>query len=228
MTALHIEEWGEGDRVAVLLHGITADSGTWWRVGPELARQGYRVLAPDLPGHGRSPRQDGYTLAAMREAVVAAVPERPALALGHSLGALLLAPLVDGAVLRPERVVYADPAWNAASGTTVTDYFRSQKDWDLEQIQKALPRWPAEAQRGKLESLARWDPATLQATADTPGYEPAVPALVVLADPSATIPPDRAGRLRDRGFEVRIVPGTDHVLYIVDHDGFWEALDGWR
>src|SRR2546430_13794665 len=35
---------------------------SWWRLGPALADLGYRVLAPELPGHGRSPRLPAYTL----------------------------------------------------------------------------------------------------------------------------------------------------------------------
>jgi pimeloyl-ACP methyl ester carboxylesterase len=42
--------------LALLIHGVTSSSLTWWRVAPELVRQGYRVLAVDLRGHGASPR----------------------------------------------------------------------------------------------------------------------------------------------------------------------------
>lgn len=57
---LHTREWGTGDRTALLVHGIMSDSRTWRRVGPALAERGYRVLAVDLRGHGRSPRGE-YT-----------------------------------------------------------------------------------------------------------------------------------------------------------------------
>jgi len=41
-------------RPIVLLHGLTASSGDWsFTVGP-LTAAGWRVLSPDLPGHGRS------------------------------------------------------------------------------------------------------------------------------------------------------------------------------
>ncbi|MEV2226577.1 alpha/beta fold hydrolase, partial [Nocardia vinacea] len=60
MADLHMRQWGEGNRVAVLVHGMTTDSGSWWRLGPVLAERGYRVLAPDLPGHGCS-RLGDYT-----------------------------------------------------------------------------------------------------------------------------------------------------------------------
>jgi pimeloyl-ACP methyl ester carboxylesterase len=45
--------------VALLIHGVTSSSRTWWRVGPALAARGYRVLAVDLRGHGASPGVGG-------------------------------------------------------------------------------------------------------------------------------------------------------------------------
>lgn len=227
MSELYVESWGSGDRVAVLLHGITADSSSWWQVGPELARLGYRVLAPDLPGHGRSPRWDTYTLELVTDAVIAALPERPSLAIGHSLGARLLARAMPR--IQPDSVVYEDPAWNRAS-TAMSDAFRAQKHWDLEQIQAALPRWEPQAHRNKLTALARWDPSTLDMTDGLTGYEPAVPArptLLVLADPSPVIPPQRAEELHRQGFEVHVVPHAGHVIHNEDFAGFWTALKGW-
>ena len=34
---LPVREWGTGDRVAVLIHGITSDSTGWRLLGPDLA-----------------------------------------------------------------------------------------------------------------------------------------------------------------------------------------------
>ena len=43
--------WGDpADRPLVLIHGVTASSRIWWRVGPALAATGRRVVAVDLPG----------------------------------------------------------------------------------------------------------------------------------------------------------------------------------
>ncbi|MEV6328799.1 alpha/beta fold hydrolase [Streptomyces sp. NPDC051909] len=230
MSKVHIEEWGSGDRVAVLIHGITADASSWWQTGPELAARGYRVLAPDLPGHGRSPRWDAYTLEAMADALVEAVPARPALALGHSLGGLLLALGVSR--LQPERTVYVDPAWAAAppDGGAMADALRSQKDWDLERIRQALPGWEPQAQENKLAALAQWDTATLASFEGFAGHTPAKPtepSLILLADPSYNIPPQRAEALRSEGFEVRVVPDTGHVVHNEDFAGFKAALQGW-
>jgi pimeloyl-ACP methyl ester carboxylesterase len=53
---LALESWGEeGNPLAVLAHGITASSRTWWRVGPWFADNDWRAVAVDLRGHGKSP-----------------------------------------------------------------------------------------------------------------------------------------------------------------------------
>jgi pimeloyl-ACP methyl ester carboxylesterase len=54
VMALNTLEWGDGDRTAVLIHGMMGDSRSWWEIGPALAERGYRVVAVDLPGYGRS------------------------------------------------------------------------------------------------------------------------------------------------------------------------------
>jgi pimeloyl-ACP methyl ester carboxylesterase len=53
---LALESWGEeGNPLAVLAHGITASSRTWWRVGSWFADNDWRAVAVDLRGHGKSP-----------------------------------------------------------------------------------------------------------------------------------------------------------------------------
>jgi pimeloyl-ACP methyl ester carboxylesterase len=47
---------GAARPLALLVHGVTSSSRTWWRVGPALAARGFRVVAVDLRGHGASPR----------------------------------------------------------------------------------------------------------------------------------------------------------------------------
>ena len=60
-TTIAWGEMGEGEPV-VLLHGVWDTHRTWRRVAPLLARY-FRVLMPDLPGHGLSGRPDApYTL----------------------------------------------------------------------------------------------------------------------------------------------------------------------
>ncbi|WP_067712798.1 alpha/beta fold hydrolase [Nocardia yamanashiensis] len=226
MTDLHVREWGTGERIAVLVHGLTTDSTSWWQLGPALAARGYKVIAPDLPGHGHSARAQTYSLEAMAGALAAALPDRPELVIGHSLGALLLAHIVDD--VKPDRVVYADPAWSPGH-PAMADMFRTQKQWTLEQVRAATPRWAPEAQRGKLESLSRWDTGTLAIMDGFPGFqpvEPPVPSLVLLADPSQVVSPEKAALLGELGYQVRTVANTGHVIHNDDFPGFLAQLHG--
>lgn len=73
----------------VLVHGLGVSSDYWPRNGPALAAAGLRVLAPDLPGFGRSEgpdEADGVARqAAALRAWAGAVGLGPAMYLGHSL-----------------------------------------------------------------------------------------------------------------------------------------------
>lgn len=81
-----VQRWGHGDRARVLLvHGVCAYSGAWWRIGSRLAELGCAVVAPDLRGHGRSPATESYTFSAMA-ADIAAIGGGWDLVVGHSLG----------------------------------------------------------------------------------------------------------------------------------------------
>jgi pimeloyl-ACP methyl ester carboxylesterase len=80
------QRWGDGDRARILLvHGVAAYSGAWWRVGSRLAAIGCSVIAPDLRGHGRSASTETYTFDAMA-ADLAVVGSGWDLIVGHSLG----------------------------------------------------------------------------------------------------------------------------------------------
>jgi pimeloyl-ACP methyl ester carboxylesterase len=54
-TVVHYREWGSGDSILIMLHGWPADSGHYKELGPLLAKSGYRVIVPDLPGWGNTP-----------------------------------------------------------------------------------------------------------------------------------------------------------------------------
>ena len=82
--------WGEAGRPGlVLVHGGGAHAGWWDHVGPLLAAE-YRVVAPDLSGHGDSGHRERYpteTWAAEVMAVAAdgRIAGRP-IVVAHSMG----------------------------------------------------------------------------------------------------------------------------------------------
>jgi pimeloyl-ACP methyl ester carboxylesterase len=108
---------GEGPPL-VLVHGLTGSAANWVDLAPLLARR-YRLIAPELPGHGGSaplpaaPNLDAYAdrvrLVAEREGAV------PAAYVGHSLGGLVVLRL---ALRHPEAVSAVVLAGSAGISST--------------------------------------------------------------------------------------------------------------
>lgn len=98
-----------GAPTVVLVHGYMDAAGTWDRVAPALAADGYRVLAPDMRGFGdgdRTPRGSYYHfpdyIADLSAIVDALSPNEPVALVGHSMGGTITT-LYAGAF--PENVV---------------------------------------------------------------------------------------------------------------------------
>lgn len=109
--------WGPpGGPPLLLVHGVTSDAGTFWRIGPALAAAGRRVVAVDLPGHGatanwRGRHRFGETAAELVSFIHAAGLEPSALAvLGHSWGGMVAAAL-PAAGIRPNTLILLDPPY---------------------------------------------------------------------------------------------------------------------
>ncbi|WP_137991910.1 alpha/beta fold hydrolase [Streptomyces vilmorinianum] len=232
---LHTTTWGEGERVALLIHGIMADHRTWRRVGPVLAERGYRVVAVDLRGHGASGRAaapSGYTPQDYADDLVETLPAGAELAIGHSLGGLTLATAVER--LAPRRAVYVDPAWHLPSGPGgyQPELFTQAKSLTRDHIRQFNPRWEDEDLDIEVDSVRRWDERSAHGLLPFTGKDlwPAravVPSLLMLADPSMLVAPERARMLEERGFELRTVAGAGHTIHRDDFDGFMTALQGW-
>jgi pimeloyl-ACP methyl ester carboxylesterase len=110
-----ILEWGRpDDRPLLLIHGVTSSSRAWWRLGPALAATGRRVVAVDLPGHGRTGHWAGHHRFRENAGDVAAFIRAAGLGvagcqvIGHSWGAMTAAAL-PAAGIRPETIVLLDP-----------------------------------------------------------------------------------------------------------------------
>ncbi|AHC24730.1 MULTISPECIES: alpha/beta fold hydrolase [Mycobacteriaceae] len=84
-----VVDQGDGDEVLLLIHGMAGSAETWRAVLPQLSKK-YRVIAPDLLGHGQSskPRTD-YSLGAFAVGLRDLLDElgvSSATVVGHSLG----------------------------------------------------------------------------------------------------------------------------------------------
>lgn len=233
---LAVSEAGAGPRTAVLIHGIMSDSRAWHRVTAELEQRGFRVLAVDLAGHGRSPRARRYSPGAWADDVVETVQplltRAPDLVMGHSLGALVASLVADR--LSPRTTVYIDPAFafpRGLRGAVLKLLFAVSPRPRRSILVRMNPKWDAADVEIELAGLRDWDRRTLLGFADTrPLVPPAslvAPSLVVLAERSLLITAPVAAALRRLGMTVETVPGTGHTVFRDDHARFVRLLDRW-
>lgn len=101
---IHLVEQGAGPLV-LLLHGFPETWHCWSRQLPVLAAAGYRAVAVDVRGYGRSSKPEQVAayrmldLVADNVAVVHALGEETAIIVGHDWGATIAA---DSALVRPK------------------------------------------------------------------------------------------------------------------------------
>ncbi|MFB7459108.1 alpha/beta fold hydrolase [Streptomyces sp. NPDC056188] len=101
---IHLVEQGTGPLV-LLVHGFPESWYSWRHQLPALAAAGYRAVAIDVRGYGRSSKPaatDAYRMLHLVEdnvAVVHALGERSAVVIGHDWGAGIAA---NSALLRPD------------------------------------------------------------------------------------------------------------------------------
>ncbi len=111
---LHVHEWGDPTAPAVVcVHGVTGHGERFKRLAEERWASRFRIVAPDLRGHGRSDYEAPWTfstcLADLIETVDALGIEQ-ADWVGHSFGGRLVLELAASEPQRIRRAVLLDPA----------------------------------------------------------------------------------------------------------------------
>jgi pimeloyl-ACP methyl ester carboxylesterase len=190
----HTLAWGASAAPPLLLlHGITSLAQTWWRIGPAIAAAGFRVIAPDLPGHGHTQHWTGHHR--FRDNAVdlvafakAAGLDRPDVRIvGHSWGAMTAAAM-PAAGLIPGRLVLIDPpAIPVAMISAMLDdpVERAYDDVDeaIAAIGRTYPTWPYGDVVAKAQGLTALDEGAVRAVLTQNGDWDG--GLAALADPSA-------------------------------------------
>lgn len=107
----HVDTCGEGDRLALCLHGFPERAVSWRRQLPLLASLGYRAWAPDLRGYGQSDRPKGmahYAIETLAEDVaglIDAASPRETVLIAHDWGSIIAWNFVAQALRPLDRLV---------------------------------------------------------------------------------------------------------------------------
>lgn len=244
---LNVIEAGEGDRIAVLLHGMMGSAESWHRVVPLLVERGYRVLALDLPGHGLSARDPELTIETAADAVVETLAQalpstlspgratsddgcrRLAVAVGHSFGATVLAAAAPR--LDPGLAVYVDAALTLQGGHDRADLI-AQYEHDRRarmspvELRRLRPFYSVQDAAVEARAAERFDPATAASVScGADGHWTAAPgSIVVRAEPSAWVADEDARRFEHDGVTVRSIPGAAHTVWYSHFEVFTAAL----
>ena len=170
---LHRRRWGAGSRTAVLLHGSTSSSNTWWHVASELANRGWAVEAFDLPSHGASaalqrPLTPSAAAAGVRDAIGTRTID---VLVGHSFGAAVAATLVADAPATAHFLVLeelpgpASVAWSDEAGAVLSAAAGARADrlGAISRTRSDQPRWQDEDCEHAVDDLARCHPPDVAA-----------------------------------------------------------------
>lgn len=162
----------------LLLHGLTSSAGTWWRVASDLADAGWSVTAPDLRGHGVSPRTTRYGLAdyAADVAAVRAPGERPwDLVIGHSLGGAVAVVVAAEHPEWTDALLLLDPVLSVAdaeAGPLIADLLGDLHHRDPAALLAANPLWHPEDAAQKAEAVRVATPYLVERTIrDSDGWQ---------------------------------------------------------
>ena len=121
MKAPHWIETGRGERVLVFLHGISGGAAGALDILPLLTPPGWRGLAWDMPGYGKSRQVEPVNFDSFAGALVDlfdAAGLEQAVLVGHSMGGMIA---LQAAVRFPERIsglvlACSTPAFGAPAG----------------------------------------------------------------------------------------------------------------
>jgi 2-hydroxy-6-oxonona-2,4-dienedioate hydrolase len=218
---------GEGPPL-VLVHGLGCSADYWVKNGPWLAAAGYRVLAPDLPGFGRTegPRvlsivQQAYAVSVFADAMGLG----PAVYLGHSLSCQTVLEL---AYTEPDRVtglILAAPTGDRRKKRLLREAVGFLQD---------IPREPPSLVPLIVDAYVRAGPArwarTWLAGKRHDAFDAAAgvraPAVVLVGDrdPVVSVHFARAMTYALSNARLRVIEGAAHALIYDEPEGFNGAV----
>lgn len=229
---LATRSWGNGARRALLVHGITSDSGGWWRLGPSLVDLGFAVVAADLRGHGQSPHTPTYRLEDYTGDLTALGSEWD-LVIGHSLGGAIVLAASGEETTFAKRLVLIDP-WLVNDGSTPPERAEYAAIESESEIAAKNPRWAEGDVVAKAAALPRVDrELIIQTFAQKWNLMPTlahlvVPTLLLAADPQlgaiTTQAMGERATAKNAHVHFETLAGAGHSIHRDSWDGFWTVL----
>lgn len=222
----------DDSRTLILIHGANDHAGTWFAVAPILAKS-FRVLIPDLPGHGESAPSSGpiplSLIVSTLEKLI--VGERDVTLVGNSLGgwiALLLALRNGDRITR----LYLETSGGLARPLAVP-LIATHRD-EAEMILRAVhgpryepPGWVIDAmlQRANDSPMLRLT-ETLEHDVEPRLGEISIPTTLIWGADDGVIPLDYAETLRDAipGSKLEVIEGAAHIPHLQQPARFLECL----
>ncbi|KPF92975.1 epoxide hydrolase [Rhodopseudomonas sp. AAP120] len=152
-----IDEAGEGDTMALLLHGFPEARQSWARQLPFLAGLGWHAVAPDLRGYGGSSRPTGkaaYHLDHLTDdvaALFAALGGRRRILIGHDWGGVIAwQTALRGKVALDGLVILNAPHPDVFARVLADGWAQKRKSWYVAFFQLPwLPEWLMTRELGK-------------------------------------------------------------------------------
>jgi pimeloyl-ACP methyl ester carboxylesterase len=171
-----VDTCGEGDRLALCLHGFPEAAYSWRRQLPLLAELGYRVWAPNQRGYGRTsrpPHVDDYRtgrLVADIAGLIDVSGARSVTLIGHDWGAAVAWLFATDRVRPLERLVIMNVPHPALFARCLRTFAQARRSWYMFFFQ--LPKLPELALRwNRAEPVAR---AFLSTARDKSQFPPEV------------------------------------------------------
>ena len=130
-----VDETGEGDHLALCLHGFPEHLVSWHNQIPVLAGLGYRVWAVNQRGYGRSSRPLGaasYTLKHLVEDVAALIDSsgaRRVTLIGHDWGAMVAWCFAAGRIRPLDRLVIMNVPHPLCFRAALRHWRQRRKSW---------------------------------------------------------------------------------------------------
>jgi pimeloyl-ACP methyl ester carboxylesterase len=157
---LNTHRWGDGETRVLLIHGICSSGATWWEIGERI--ENATVIAPDLRGHGESPRADNYSAAGYAEDLGTGWD----LVLGHSLGGLIAVHAAASDPAFAKRLILLDPVLDLDDfdGVTKANVDEATNPPTARQIAEENPHWHPDHARLKALAAEQADPDAVERT----------------------------------------------------------------